>query len=351
MAEGPTIQISIRVPPEWLETAEKLAAELSRPGLEVSRTEAFRAALAFGLEHMPANPRGRSKSQKRLPPKGQKAGLAPSFLVPRYPTDQSQNNEVSAMKTSASTRVPQDGARKAPVRSTPARARSTPAKPLRPVDAKAPTPQPGDDFAPLFAGLVALCQAHEGARSAPARALLAALVAILDLCRRYLAAPADWRLAAGASEGDDLGMFAGLSLVAPAPPPAPAAPPARPRLTPAHRSLVCSAEGAFIGLARAQQAAACLALDLESLPADYWNAGAMSETGEALHSALSLLTSHLCEVAHELADTGSDATPLEHALALAALSRTAADDTESIDARDTRDARAALARFNRSSDE
>ena len=138
MAEGPTIQISIRVPPEWLETAEKLAAELSRPGLEVSRTEAFRAALAFGLEHMPANPRGRSKSQKRLPPKGQKAGLAPSFLVPRYPTDQSQNNEVSAMKTSASTRVPQDGARKAPVRSTSARARSTPAKPLRPVDAKAP---------------------------------------------------------------------------------------------------------------------------------------------------------------------------------------------------------------------
>ena len=96
MAEGPTIQISIRVPPEWLETAEKLAAELSRPGLEVSRTEAFRAALAFGLEHMPTGPRGRSKSQKRLPPKGQKAGLAPSFLVPRYPTDQSQNNEVSS---------------------------------------------------------------------------------------------------------------------------------------------------------------------------------------------------------------------------------------------------------------
>ncbi len=235
------------------------------------------------------------------------------------------------------------------------RARSTPAKPLRPVDAKAPAPasrpQPGDDFAPLFAGLVALCQAHEGARSAPARALLAALVAILDLCRSYLAAPAGWRLAAGASEGDDLGMFAGLSLVAPAPPPAPAAPPARPRLTPAHRSLVCSAEGAFIGLARAQQAAACLALDLESLPPDYWNAGAMGETGEALHSALSLLTSHLCEVAHELADTGSDATPLEHALALAALSRTAADDTESIDARDTRDARSALARFSRSSDD
>lgn len=95
MAEGPTIQISIRVPPEWLETAERLAADLSRPGLEVSRTEAFRAALAFGLEHMPTSHRGRSKSQKRLPPKGQKAGRQPSFLVPRHPTDQSQNNEVS----------------------------------------------------------------------------------------------------------------------------------------------------------------------------------------------------------------------------------------------------------------
>jgi len=134
------------------------------------------------------------------------------------------------LKTSRSTAPGQQTGARAPVRSTSARARSTPAKPLRPVDAKAPTPasrpQPGDDFAPLFAALVALCQAHEGARSAPARALLAALAAILDLCRRYLAAPPGWRLMAGASEGDALGMFAGLSLIAPAPP---APPPAAPR--------------------------------------------------------------------------------------------------------------------------
>ena len=122
-----------------------------------------------------------------------------------------------------------------------ARARSTPAKPLRPVDAKAPTPasrpQPGDDFAPLFAGMVALCQAHEGARSAPARALLAALAAILDLCRTYLATPGAWRLASVDAPA------AGLSLVPVegAPRPAPAAPPAPPtcpRLTPAHLALV-----------------------------------------------------------------------------------------------------------------
>ena len=46
------IQIGIRVPPEWLEDAERLALALSRPGLEVTRTEAFRAALARGLEAM-----------------------------------------------------------------------------------------------------------------------------------------------------------------------------------------------------------------------------------------------------------------------------------------------------------
>lgn len=49
-----TIQISMRVPPAWLETAEQIALSLSRPGLEITRTEAFRAALAFGLEHMAA---------------------------------------------------------------------------------------------------------------------------------------------------------------------------------------------------------------------------------------------------------------------------------------------------------
>lgn len=46
------VQIGIRVPPEWLDDAERLAAALSRPGLEVTRTEAFRAALARGLESL-----------------------------------------------------------------------------------------------------------------------------------------------------------------------------------------------------------------------------------------------------------------------------------------------------------
>ena len=46
------VQIAIRVPPEWLDDAERLAMALSRPGLEVTRTEAFRAAMARGLETM-----------------------------------------------------------------------------------------------------------------------------------------------------------------------------------------------------------------------------------------------------------------------------------------------------------
>ena len=46
------VQIAIRVPPEWLEDAERLAAMLSRPGLAVTRTEAFRAAMARGLESL-----------------------------------------------------------------------------------------------------------------------------------------------------------------------------------------------------------------------------------------------------------------------------------------------------------
>lgn len=55
------VQIGIRVPPEWLEDAERLAAALSRPGLEVTRTEAFRAALARGLESLLAETASKSK--------------------------------------------------------------------------------------------------------------------------------------------------------------------------------------------------------------------------------------------------------------------------------------------------
>lgn len=268
------------------------------------------------------------------------------------------------MKTTALPRAPQGVARKAPVRSTSARARSTPAKPLRPVDAKAPTPAPSPTaapgLAPLLAGLLALIEAHRAsAAKGPAAVLLRVLGEVAALALRFTAAPGAWRLAdfIRSPDRDSALAAAGLSLVpappvegAPEPAPAaPAAPLARPRLTPAHRSLVWSTESALVDLARTQQAADLLALHIEALPPDHWNLGAMNETNEALHRTLALLTDHLCEVAHELADAGSDATPMEHALALATLLRTAADDTRQLDALNARDARAALARFNRSS--
>lgn len=55
------VQIGIRVPPEWLDDAERLAAALSRPGLDVTRTEAFRAALARGLESLLAETANKPK--------------------------------------------------------------------------------------------------------------------------------------------------------------------------------------------------------------------------------------------------------------------------------------------------
>jgi hypothetical protein len=55
------VQIGIRIPPEWLDDAERLAAALSRPGLDVTRTEAFRAALARGLESLLAETANKPK--------------------------------------------------------------------------------------------------------------------------------------------------------------------------------------------------------------------------------------------------------------------------------------------------
>ena len=232
------------------------------------------------------------------------------------------------MKTSRNTTSGQQTGARAPVRSTSARARSTPAKPL----------SPSDDFAPLFAGLVALCQAHEGARSAPARALLAALAAILDLCRRYLAAPGAWRLASIDAPA------AGLSLVpvegAPRPA-APAAPPARPRLNPAHLALVIGLEEALLRLAEAQQAAAGLAR------------GTSRERPTAqLDFALEQLADALCGCAAEVTAAPVGLTPMAHVIALNDLAN-AADpgDPEACAELARLDVRAAASHFNRSSND
>ena len=44
-----TIQIAVRVPPEWLDRASEIAKRLSHPPAEVSRTGVLRAAIEIGL--------------------------------------------------------------------------------------------------------------------------------------------------------------------------------------------------------------------------------------------------------------------------------------------------------------
>jgi hypothetical protein len=45
----PHVQVTLRIPVDWLERADALAAALSEPGMEISRTDAMRRALAEGL--------------------------------------------------------------------------------------------------------------------------------------------------------------------------------------------------------------------------------------------------------------------------------------------------------------
>jgi hypothetical protein len=45
-----SVQVAIRIPAGWIAEADELAQKLSRPGLEISRTDAIRAAIARGFE-------------------------------------------------------------------------------------------------------------------------------------------------------------------------------------------------------------------------------------------------------------------------------------------------------------
>lgn len=44
-----TVQLSVRVPANWLARLDAIAAEMSRPGIELSRADALRAAVAEGI--------------------------------------------------------------------------------------------------------------------------------------------------------------------------------------------------------------------------------------------------------------------------------------------------------------
>jgi hypothetical protein len=59
-----TVQIAIRVPRAWLAQADELATRLSRPGVTMSRTDAFRAAIASGFDAL-ADDKPAPKPRKR----------------------------------------------------------------------------------------------------------------------------------------------------------------------------------------------------------------------------------------------------------------------------------------------
>ena len=65
--KGSTIQIALRVPADWIARTDRLTSLLSQPGMEATRTDVFRSAIARGLSDLEAlDP----------PPKARRAGRA-----------------------------------------------------------------------------------------------------------------------------------------------------------------------------------------------------------------------------------------------------------------------------------
>lgn len=52
MAEEDQIQTAVRLPKSWFARLDKLAEQLSQPGLTLSRTDALRMAIARGMAEM-----------------------------------------------------------------------------------------------------------------------------------------------------------------------------------------------------------------------------------------------------------------------------------------------------------
>jgi hypothetical protein len=53
-ASDNTFQVAFKVPETWIDTADKIAALMSRPGITTTRTDALRAALIRGLDSLEA---------------------------------------------------------------------------------------------------------------------------------------------------------------------------------------------------------------------------------------------------------------------------------------------------------
>jgi hypothetical protein len=62
-----SVQIAIRVPKDWLKDADEIAALISRPGFQASRTDGFRAAIARGFEALRADAEAAHRDEKSEP--------------------------------------------------------------------------------------------------------------------------------------------------------------------------------------------------------------------------------------------------------------------------------------------
>ena len=59
-----TVQIGLRVPEAWLEEIDEIAKYLSKPGMEASRTDAFRHAIRVGIDASKADRNATKRSKK-----------------------------------------------------------------------------------------------------------------------------------------------------------------------------------------------------------------------------------------------------------------------------------------------
>jgi hypothetical protein len=58
-----TGQLSVNLPPEWIDELDELADRMALPGMTITRADTFRAAIRRGLDELtkehPAKPRGK----------------------------------------------------------------------------------------------------------------------------------------------------------------------------------------------------------------------------------------------------------------------------------------------------
>jgi hypothetical protein len=64
-SEVETTQIALRMPTSWVERIDRLARQLSRPGIDVSRSEALRAVMIKGLEVLEEGEEGTKKTPQK----------------------------------------------------------------------------------------------------------------------------------------------------------------------------------------------------------------------------------------------------------------------------------------------